>query len=56
MGKSNCFEIVFLRRIANTAAGSSKRGFVRDFSLIGERWDFDNKKLEVQNFLGHSEK
>ena len=46
MGKSNCFEIVFLRRIANTVPCSSKRGIVRDFSLIGARRDFDNRKLE----------
>ena len=55
MGKSSCFEIVFLRRIANTAACSYKQGTVRDFSLIGARRDFDNKKLEIC-FLGHSEK
>ena len=45
MEKSNCFEIVFLRRIA----------IVRDFSLIGVKRNFDNKKLEIC-FLGHSEK
>ena len=55
MRKSNCFEIVFLRRIANTAACSSKLGIGRDFSLIGVRQDFDNKKLEIC-FLGHLEK
>ena len=46
MGKSNCFEIVFLRRIANTVPCSSKRGIVRDISLIEARRDFDNRKLE----------
>ena len=47
MGKSDCFEIVFLRRTANTGACGSKWGIVRDFSLIGVRQDFDNKKLEI---------
>ena len=55
MRKSNYFEIVFLRRIANTAACSSKRGIVWDFSLTAVRRDFDNKKLEIC-FLGYSEK
>ena len=55
MGKSNCFEIIFLRRIANTAACTSKWGIVRDFSLIGASRDFDKKKLEIC-FLGHSKK
>ena len=41
MGKSNFFEIVFLRRTANIAACSSKRGIVRDISLIGARRDFE---------------
>ena len=55
MGRSNCFEIMFLRRIGNIAACSSKQGIVWGFSLIGARRDFDNRKLEVC-FLGHSEK
>ena len=55
MGKLNCFEIVFLRQIANTAACSSKWGIARDFSLIGARQDFNNRKLEIY-FLQHSKK
>ena len=55
MGKSNCFEIVFLRWIANTAACSSKQGVVRDFPLIGARRDIDNRKLEIC-FLEHNHK
>ena len=55
MWKSNCFEIVLLRQIANTAACSSKQGIVRNCSLIGARQDFDNRKLEIC-FLEHSEK
>ena len=55
MGKSNCFEIVFLRRIANVAVCSSKRSIVMDFSLIGARRDYDKEKLEIY-FLEHSEK
>ena len=55
MWKSNCSEIVFWRRIANTAACSSKRAIVRYFSLIGARRDFDNRKLKIC-FLEHSEK
>ena len=55
MGKSNCFEIVFLRRIANVAVCSSKRSIVMDFSLIGARRDCDKEKLEIY-FLEHSEK
>ena len=54
MGTSNCFEIVFFRRFANTTACSSKHGIVRVFSLIGARRDFDNRKLEIC-FLEYSE-
>ena len=55
MGESNCFEIVFLRRIAKAATCSSKRSIVSDFSLIGARRDYDEEKLEIY-FLEHSEK
>ena len=53
MGNSNCFEIVFLRQIANVEACSSKRSIVRDFSFIGVRRDYDKEKLEIY-FLEHS--
>ena len=54
MEKSNCFKIVFLRRIVNTE-DSSKQGIVRNFSLIVMRRVFDNRKLDIC-FLEHSEK
>ena len=50
VGMSNCFEIVFLRRIANTASCTSKRGIV----FIGVGIDFNNSKIEIC-FLEHSE-
>ena len=52
---NNVFEIVFLRWIANTAACSSKRDIVKDFSLTGGKQDFNNRKLEI-SFSGHLEK
>ena len=55
MGESNYLEIVFFRQIANTAGCSSKRGIVKDFSLIRARRDFDNRNLEIY-FLEYSEK
>ena len=55
MGESNYLEIVFFRQIANTAGCSSKRGIVKDFSLIRARRDFDNRKLETY-FLEYSAK
>ena len=53
MGKSNCLEIEFLKRITNAVVCTSKRGYrQRSFLLIGSRRDLDNTKLEI-SFLEH---
>ena len=53
MGKSNCLEIEFLKRITNAVVCISKRDYrQRSFLLIGSRRDLDNTKLEI-SFLEH---